>query len=60
MQNGGLLIVSAGGEKVIFSYKQKSPGDHVANDEILKALGIEAASKNTGTDEVGATGGNSN
>ena len=40
MQTGGLIIVAAGGEKVLFSFKQKSPGDHVDNDVILNALGI--------------------
>lgn len=40
MQNGGLIVVSAGGEKVLLSFKQKSPGDHVENSVILNALGI--------------------
>lgn len=40
MQNGGLIVVAAGGEKVLLSFKQKSPGDHVENDVILNALGI--------------------
>lgn len=40
MQNGGLIVVAAGGEKVLLSFKQKSPGDHVQNDVILNALGI--------------------
>lgn len=40
MQNGGLIVVSAGGEKVLLSFKQKSPGDHVENEVILNALGI--------------------
>lgn len=40
MQNGGLLVVAAGGEKVLLTFKQKSPGDHVENEVILNALGI--------------------
>lgn len=49
MQTGGLLIVTAGGENVLLSFKQKSPGDHVANDVILNALGITtAATEQTG------------
>ena len=42
-QNGGLIIVSAGGEKLLFSFKQKSPGDHVDNEVILNALGITSS-----------------
>lgn len=41
MLNGGMLIVTAGGEKVLLSHKQASPGDHVANEKILEVLGIE-------------------
>jgi hypothetical protein len=52
MQNGGLIIVSAGGEKVLFSFKQKSPGDHVDNDVILNALGITSSAA-----EAAAVGG---
>ncbi|XP_078281357.1 prostamide/prostaglandin F synthase [Rhinoraja longicauda] len=42
MQNGGLLIVSKGGEKVLFHFVQDSPGDHVPLDTIRQALGITA------------------
>lgn len=38
--NGGMLIVTAGGEKVLLSHKQSSPGDHVSNEQILDVLGI--------------------
>lgn len=55
MQTGGLLIVSAGGEKVLFSHKQKSPGDHVSNDVILEVLGLTSKKKAGGEQE--ATGG---
>ena len=63
MQNGGLIIVNAGGDKVLFSYKQKSPGDHVANDVILETLGIVASEKTEaeeGGAAEGATGGSGN
>ena len=40
--NGGLLIVTAGEEKVLLSHKQSSPGDHVSNEQILEVLGITA------------------
>ncbi len=39
-QNGGLLIVSKQGMRVLLNYREEVPGDHVANDEILKVLGI--------------------
>ena len=42
MQNGGMLIVTAGGEKVLLDHKQASPGDHVANEKILEVLGIKS------------------
>lgn len=41
MLNGGMLIVTAGGEKVLLSFKQSSPGDHVSNEKILEVLGIK-------------------
>ena len=41
--NGGMLIVTAGGDKVLLSHKQSSPGDHVSNEQILEVLGITAA-----------------
>ena len=42
MLNGGMLIVTTGGEKVLLSHKQSSPGDHVSNEKILDVLGITA------------------
>lgn len=39
-QNGGMIIVEGGGNKVIFSYKQDGPADHVPNDEILNLLSL--------------------
>lgn len=40
LQNGGLLIVRKGGE-LIYYHKEETPGNHVGNDEILQALGID-------------------
>jgi len=42
MQNGGTIIVAAGG-KVLLTYKQESPADHVALEDVLKALDITSA-----------------
>lgn len=39
-QNGGTLVVGTGG-KVLLSFKQEEPSDHVNPNEVLKALGIE-------------------
>ena len=50
MQNGGLIIVAAAGEKVLLSFKQKSPGDHLENDAILNALGIASAAAEPATE----------
>lgn len=41
-QNGGLIIVAAAGEKVLFSFKQESPADHTDNEDILSILGIRS------------------
>ena len=40
LQNGGLLIVSKGGEQLLLNHKEEAPGDHVANNIILQTLGI--------------------
>ncbi|XP_062260593.1 prostamide/prostaglandin F synthase [Platichthys flesus] len=42
LQSGGMLIVAKGGEKVLLHFIQDSPGDHVALEEVSKALGITA------------------
>ncbi|XP_054857664.1 prostamide/prostaglandin F synthase [Eublepharis macularius] len=42
LQNGGTLIVSQGGEKVLLHFKQESPGDYVPLDTIMKTLGLSA------------------
>jgi len=39
-QNGGLLVIEKGGEKVLLNFAQGSPDQAVPNDDILKALGI--------------------
>lgn len=41
MQTGGMLIITAGGEKILLAHKQASPGDHVPAEKILAALGIQ-------------------
>ncbi|EDO33426.1 predicted protein [Nematostella vectensis] len=48
MQTGGMLIVTQGGDKILLSHQQSSPGDHVANATILNALGISEASGGAG------------
>ena len=40
IQNGGLLIVEAGGNRVIFSHVQDGPADHVPNHQILTLLNL--------------------
>ena len=53
MLNGGMLIVTAGGEKVLLSHKQASPGDHVSNEKIFEVLGITAEAKKEETEAAG-------
>ena len=40
LQNGGILIVSKAGTRVLLNHREEVPGDHVANEEILRVLGI--------------------
>lgn len=40
-QNGGLIVVEAKGEKLLYEFKQDNPADHAPNSAILQALGIE-------------------
>lgn len=40
-QNGGTLVVSAGGKEVLLDFRQDSPADHVEPSEILKVLNIK-------------------
>jgi len=41
-QNGGCLVVEkGGGDKPLLHYIQEAAPDHVANSDVLKALGIE-------------------
>ncbi|XP_063072592.1 prostamide/prostaglandin F synthase [Engraulis encrasicolus] len=45
LQSGGMLIVSKGGEKVLLHFIQDSPGDHVALEDIAKALDISTTAQ---------------
>lgn len=40
LQNGGVLIVDKGGNKVLLNHHEENPGDHVSNDTVLQSLGI--------------------
>lgn len=42
MQIGGTIVVSSGGEKMLFCHKQKSPGDHTNVEAVLESLGIKS------------------
>jgi prostamide/prostaglandin F2alpha synthase len=55
-QNGGTIIVSAGGKKCLLNFVQEEPSDHVALEDVLKALNIEGAV----AEEQGATARSSN
>jgi len=39
-QNGGCLIVGAGGGPTLLAWKQDNAADHVENDKVLEVLGI--------------------
>lgn len=45
LQNGGLLIVSKGGEEVLLNHREETIGDHVSNEVILERLGIAQLSQ---------------
>ncbi|ELU07388.1 hypothetical protein CAPTEDRAFT_223254 [Capitella teleta] len=40
-QNGGTIVVSKGGDKVLLNYIQESPADHVDPKDVLNSLGIK-------------------
>ena len=40
LQNGGLLIVTRYGTRVLLNHHEEVPGDHASNEQILEALGI--------------------
>lgn len=40
MQNGGTLVVGQGG-KLLLSFRQENAPDHVENEDVLKALGLQ-------------------
>ena len=40
-QNGGCLVVGAGGTPVMFTFKQEDAAEHPENSNILEALGIQ-------------------
>jgi len=44
-QNGGCLVVSAGGDSTLFSYKQEHVAEHPDNADILKSLNIQQAAE---------------
>ena len=50
LQNGGLLIVTKGGEQLLLNHREENPGDHVANGVILEKLGIKQETANYRSD----------
>jgi len=42
-QNGGCLVVEAGGNKTLFTFVQEEPADHPETGDILQALGIQTS-----------------
>lgn len=40
-QNGGCIVVGAGGSPTMFSFRQEEVSDHPENSQILEALGIK-------------------
>lgn len=55
LQTGGMIIVTPE-SKVLLSHAQTAPGDHVSNEDILKALGIESGpSEKSGSESAEAS-----
>ncbi|XP_013386663.1 prostamide/prostaglandin F synthase [Lingula anatina] len=46
-QNGGTIIVSAGGSECLLNWRQENPGEHVPLEDVLKALGIDGGAPAT-------------
>ncbi|XP_063224631.1 prostamide/prostaglandin F synthase-like [Bacillus rossius redtenbacheri] len=42
LQNGGVLVVSAGGKEVLYRFRQEGPAEHPPNLALLRAVGLEA------------------
>ena len=40
-QLGGALVVEKGGTETLLCYVQKEAPDHISNEEVVKALGID-------------------
>ncbi len=40
LQNGGVLVVTKGGTRLLMNHREEVPGEHVNNDYVLKVLGI--------------------
>ncbi|XP_048770157.2 prostamide/prostaglandin F synthase-like, partial [Ostrea edulis] len=55
-QNGGALIVKAGGTEVIYSYKQEDPSIYVSPNDILKALGLAENTEESKVEEASGGG----
>jgi len=51
MQTGGSIVVAAGGQ-VLLTYTQQSTGDHVALEDVLKALNITGSAPSADTSET--------
>ncbi|KAK7074085.1 hypothetical protein SK128_027899 [Halocaridina rubra] len=43
-QNGGLLVVAARGEPVLYEFRQDNPADHAPNSSIIEALRLNSGS----------------
>ncbi|KAL7645471.1 UNVERIFIED_CONTAM: hypothetical protein RMT77_003857 [Armadillidium vulgare] len=41
-QTGGLIVVDKNGEKILFEFRQNNPADNPSNEDILKALNLDA------------------
>lgn len=50
-QNGGTFVIDTSG-KALLKFRQESPGEHVENNEILKALGLPEDSAGNGQPQM--------
>ncbi len=57
MQIGGTIVVSKGGDKMLFCHKQKSPGDHTNVDAVLESLGIKKEGEEASAEGGAPSGG---
>jgi len=57
LQNGGTIVITKGGAKVLLDFRQDNPADHVELSEILRVLNIPNPESNSGEESASGENG---